>query len=130
MILLIMRKNLDNIIDNYHMMALCTYSLDSCNAIEIIEVIFNHQFALIKRDGKWEQIESSRRKKSEEKIQMLANIVESSNDAIITKSLDGIITSWNKGAEQIYGYSAKEVDGKAHIYSGAIHISGRNRRIS
>ncbi len=43
---------------------------------------------------------------------MLANIVESSDDAIITTSLDGIIISWNKGAEQIYGYSAKEVLGK------------------
>jgi PAS domain S-box-containing protein len=51
-------------------------------------------------------------KKAEEKIQTLANVVESSNDAIITESLDGIITSWNKGAEQVYGYSAKEVLGK------------------
>jgi PAS domain S-box-containing protein len=48
-------------------------------------------------------------KKAEEKIKSLADIVESSFDAIITKSLDGIITSWNKGAEQIYGYSAEEV---------------------
>ena len=38
--------------------------------------------------------------------------MESSNDAIITKSLDGIITSWNKGAEQVYGYLAEEVLGK------------------
>ena len=52
------------------------------------------------------------RKKAEEKIQNLANIVESSNDAIGTISLDGIITSWNKGAEQIYGYSAEEILGK------------------
>jgi PAS domain S-box-containing protein len=52
------------------------------------------------------------RKKAEEKIQSLANIVESSNDAIVTKSVDGIITSWNKGAEQFYGYSAEEIIGK------------------
>jgi len=52
------------------------------------------------------------RKKAEEKIQILANVVESSNDAIITKSLDGIILSWNKGAEQIYGYSPEEILGK------------------
>nr|WP_319373823.1 PAS domain S-box protein [uncultured Methanobacterium sp.] len=52
------------------------------------------------------------RKKAEEKIQMLANVVESSDDAIITKSLEGRITSWNKGAELIYGYSAEEVLGK------------------
>jgi PAS domain S-box-containing protein len=52
------------------------------------------------------------RKKAEEKIQILANVVESSNDAIITESLDGIITSWNKGAEQVYGYLAEEVLGR------------------
>ena len=52
------------------------------------------------------------RKEAEEKIKSLANIVESSNDAIITKSLDGIITSWNKGAEQVYGYLAEEVLGR------------------
>lgn len=51
-------------------------------------------------------------KKTEEKIKALANAVESSNDAIITGTLDGTITSWNKGAEQIYGYLAEEVMGK------------------
>ena len=105
-------KKLESIIGNYQMMVLCTYSLDRYNATEIIDIVSNHQFTLIKKEGKWEQIESSMRKKAEEKIQSLANIVESSYDAIITKSLDGIITSWNKGAEQIYGYSAKEVLGK------------------
>ena len=48
----------------------------------------------------------------DEKIQLLANVVESSDDAIITKTLDGNITTWNKGAELIYGYSAEEVIGK------------------
>ncbi|KKH98245.1 hypothetical protein EO95_03330 [Methanosarcina sp. 1.H.T.1A.1] len=105
-------EQVNDVIGNYQMIALCTYPLDWCNVAEIIDVVINHQFALIKREGKWEQIESSRRKKAEEKIQNLANIVEYSNDAIIIKSLDGIITSWNKGAEQIYGYSSGEVLGK------------------
>lgn len=52
------------------------------------------------------------RKKSEETNQVLANIVESSNDAIGTVSHDGIITSWNQGAEQVYGYSAEEIIGE------------------
>jgi PAS domain S-box-containing protein len=51
-------------------------------------------------------------RKAEEKIQSLANIVESSQDAIMTLSLDSIIVSWNKGAAHIYGYSAKEILGK------------------
>lgn len=42
----------------------------------------------------------------------LAMIVESSNDAIFTVSVDSIITSWNGGAEDIFGYSAREIIGK------------------
>src|SRR5688500_16602823 len=42
----------------------------------------------------------------------LSAIIESAEDAIISKTLDGIITSWNKGAERIFGYTAEEVVGK------------------
>ncbi len=59
-------KEVDRVIGNYKMMAICTYSLDRCNATEIIDVIVNHQFALIKKNGKWGQIESSRHKEAEE----------------------------------------------------------------
>ncbi|MBI2842011.1 MAG: PAS domain S-box protein, partial [Armatimonadetes bacterium] len=47
-----------------------------------------------------------------DKTFLLASIVESSDDAIITKTSKGIITSWNSGAERIYGYPAREVLGK------------------
>jgi PAS domain S-box-containing protein len=50
-------------------------------------------------------------KKAEKKITELASIVETSDDAIISKSVDGHILSWNRGAEKQYGYSAEEVLG-------------------
>lgn len=56
--------------------------------------------------------ELDERRKAEENAQRLAAIVESSDDAIIGKTLDGIITSWNLGAERLYGYTAEEMIGK------------------
>ncbi|MCZ7383067.1 MAG: PAS domain S-box protein [Candidatus Methanoperedens sp.] len=53
------------------------------------------------------------RKKDEEEIRRLASIVEFSDDAILSKTLDGIIVSWNPGAEKIYGYSVDEASGKS-----------------
>lgn len=44
---------------------------------------------------------------------LLTLVVDSSQDAIIAKTLDGLITHWNKGAEHIYGYEAAEVIGKS-----------------
>jgi len=51
-------------------------------------------------------------KRAFDAISRLATIVESSNDAIIGGTLEGVITSWNKGAEKLYGYSAGEILGQ------------------
>jgi len=52
------------------------------------------------------------RKRMEETRSQLSAIVESSDDAIMGKTLDGIITNWNEGAEKVYGYTADEVVGR------------------
>ncbi len=240
----------DGVMGQYRMLALCTYSLAKCGAPEILDVVANHAFALIKRAGKWELIESGERKRAEaaareeksrrafaealdaerrrlngildllpvmvclitpdyhvpfanrsfretfgdaggrtcydyifqlaepcqqcesliplktgrphhwvnlcpgdrvieahdfpvtdvdgspmilevdiditdrqrveaelratsESLQRLAAIVESSEEAIIGKTLEGVITSWNQGARRMYGYAAGEVLGKS-----------------
>ena len=70
-----------------------------------------------KKDGKIVRVfgnimDITERRQAESTRAQLASIVESSDDAIIGKTLDGIITSWNKGAENVYGYAAAEMVGQ------------------
>jgi PAS domain S-box-containing protein len=57
--------------------------------------------------------EITERKQAEEKLSFLAAIVESSDDAIIGKSPEGIVLSWNRGAERLYGYREEEIKGRS-----------------
>ena len=56
---------------------------------------------------------TARRQKAETEAALLASIVSSSDDAIASKTLEGIVTSWNAAAERMFGYSAEEMIGKS-----------------
>ena len=95
---------------------------------------FRAECRVLRGDGEWRWVDSwavprstesgrvpgmvgciadiTERKRAEERIRELGAIVESSDDAILGQTLDGIITSWNKGAEKIYGYAENEVIGQ------------------
>ena len=51
-------------------------------------------------------------RESEQRLRWLASIVETGDDAIVSKNLDGIVTSWNRAAERVFGYSAREAIGQ------------------
>jgi PAS domain S-box-containing protein len=72
-------------------------------------VVFLHPTGIDITERK--QIEAALQER-ENRLRWLASIVESSDDAIVSKNLDGIITSWNSGAERIFGYTAEEAIGQ------------------
>lgn len=80
-----------------------SYKWLAWTAISVIESGFVH--ALVR--------DVTERKQSEIALSRLAAIVESSGDAIISKTLEGIVTSWNGSAERIFGYSAEEMVGQS-----------------
>ncbi|HWQ49929.1 MAG TPA: PAS domain S-box protein [Methanosarcina sp.] len=92
------------------------------------EVIFDENNTPIRMRGIVQDI--TERKRAEEKIQILANAVESSNDAIVTLSLEGIVTSWNKAAEQVYGYLAEDILGKRVSILAPSHLRDETKKLT
>jgi PAS domain S-box-containing protein len=115
----------NNVIGRYRMVAICTYSLDKCNANEIIDVIKNHQFALIKRRGKWEVIESAEQKRMAEDLleteRKFAVLYDSMTEGVALhevvydasgNAVDYVITDVNPAFEKITGLPRTQALGK------------------
>lgn len=102
-------EEVNNLIGKYRMIAICTYSLDKCGTNEVIDVISNHQFTLIKREGKWNLIGSSERKQAYEILQKseenFRDIFEHSPIGIELYDAEGHLIEVNKACLQIFGIS-------------------------
>ena len=104
---------IDRIISKYRMMALCSYSLDRCRTSEVVDVISNHDFALIKREGKWELIESAEGKRAEESLRLQTEITANMAEGVyLVGTDDGIIRYANPKFEAMFGYEPGEMDGR------------------
>ena len=117
---------INKVIDNYKLLVLCTYSLDKCGANEIIDVVINHKFGMIKRAGKWTLIESSTQKKIEDALRKseskFSDLYSSMTEGVAFhqvikdktgKIADYIITDVNPAYEKITGIPKEAVVGKA-----------------
>ena len=93
-----------------------TFEFDIVGLNGVRRNIETHAASLRSADGTTVQLAIMRdlteRKRAEHDSLLLGSIVGSSDDAIISKNLDGIITSWNQGAERLFGYAAAEAIGK------------------
>jgi PAS domain S-box-containing protein len=118
-------KDLNEVIGRYPMLAICNYPIDQCGVGKVIDVAANHRFILLRRDAKWELVESARLKraedalrKSEEQLRLvtdslpvlIADVDTEQRFRFINKAYE----SWyNLPREEICGHHLTEVLGEA-----------------
>ncbi|MGE5892504.1 MAG: MEDS domain-containing protein, partial [bacterium] len=117
-------EEVNNIIGRYPMIAMCTYSFDKCRAAEIIDVVGTHQFALSKREGKWDLIESAEHRRAVEALKesearyrsLFENLINGfSYHRIITdeagKPVDYVFVEVNSAFEKLTGLKRRNIIG-------------------
>ncbi len=111
-------KQINQTIGDTRIIAICTYQSDKCSAVGLVDVISNHQSAIVKRQGKWEVVENTGRKRalealkeSEEKFKAIA---ENSPDVIARQEKDSKYLYINPVAEKEMGISPETFIGKTN----------------
>ena len=109
-------EEINSVIGQYRMLAICTYCLQKCSALEILDVVANHQFALIKRSGRWDIIESAQHLKTEQALreseENYRHILETANEGIWIVDSKARTTYVNNKMAEMLGYSPEEMSGK------------------
>ncbi|MCX6819153.1 MAG: PAS domain S-box protein [Candidatus Aenigmarchaeota archaeon] len=109
-------KMINTVIDKHKMIAICSYSLDQCGAIEILDVISNHEAALIRQKGRWGLIESSEIKEIKKTLKLsehrFSDLVENVADWVWEVDKNGVYIYSSSRVKDLIGYDASEVLGK------------------
>jgi PAS domain S-box-containing protein len=109
---------IDRVIGRYRMIAICTYSLEKCGAFEVIDVVSNHECALIRQEGEWKTIESFRRKRAEEALreseEKYRRLFEEAMDGIgLADAETGVLLDCNKALGELVGRETSELIGQS-----------------
>jgi len=117
-------------IGGQRMLALCTYSLDKCNASQVIDVVNNHQFALIKREGKWVSVESSSYRLAADNLSEISHkyelLIENIPLHIAATDQTGKFIIWNRYSEELFNYKKAESVGK--LEPKDLHVSSADAK--
>jgi len=83
---------INEIIGDHRMTALCSYPLDRCEAPEVIDIVSNHQYAVIRREGVWESIEGFEHKQFNEDLQPAHGVTEGADELMKAQRLESVDT--------------------------------------
>ncbi len=124
---------INRVIGKYRMLAICTYSLDKCGGSEIADVVVNHQFALIKRGGKWEIIENSEHQRTVEALELSEERYAVAQRAANIGSWDWDIRTnalhWSDRIEPIFGFGSGEFGATYEAFLQCVHPEDRQHVI-
>jgi PAS domain S-box-containing protein len=105
-------REVDEVIRSHQMIAICPYSLDRCSAVDILDVMSSHRFALIRKEGKWSIIRSLEEERLQTalvtQMQNFRNSLDNSPSGIRVVTAKGELLYANKAILDIYGYSSFE----------------------
>lgn len=103
-------EDINKIIDKRRMISICTYSLDRCEACEVIDVLHNHESALFRRGREWKLVENSesREKARSEEETRFRLITENARELIMMVNLNGQCIYASPSFKTILGYGTKQ----------------------
>jgi PAS domain S-box-containing protein len=125
----------NDVIGKYNMLAICTYCLDRCDGAAVIDVVRNHQFALVKQGGRWDIIESDIYKQTKQALQeseeRYRDLYEEAPNAYFSVGADGYIKRANRRARELLGYSGDELVGQpvSNLYADTPNGKARAQEV-